>query len=92
MQAGKGIIHSEIPVFKEGQPAPHGLQLWIDLPKANKLDDPDYQEYKSEEMPFAHPGEDVEIKVICGQTQGSASEGLVKSPIKVCFNCSLLSQ
>lgn len=33
MCAGKGIIHAEMPVHKDGAPDPRGLQLWIDLPK-----------------------------------------------------------
>jgi len=32
MTAGKGIIHSEIPVHGPGLPNPMGLQLWVDLP------------------------------------------------------------
>ena len=32
MTAGKGVIHSEIPVHGPGLPNPTGLQLWVDLP------------------------------------------------------------
>ena len=32
MTAGKGVIHSEIPVHGPGLPNPMGLQLWVDLP------------------------------------------------------------
>ena len=36
----------------------------VDLPKANKLDEPDYQELKHDQMPIVHPSPGVEIKVI----------------------------
>jgi Pirin len=32
MTAGKGVVHSEIPVHGPGLPNPVGLQLWVDLP------------------------------------------------------------
>ena len=32
MTAGKGVIHSEIPVHGPGLPNPMGFQLWVDLP------------------------------------------------------------
>jgi len=49
------VVHSEMPIHGPGLPDPVGLQLWVDLPKVNKLDAPDYQEWTSNEMPTAHP-------------------------------------
>lgn len=52
MTAGKGIVHSEMPLF---DPDPtkrvdsEGLQLWIDLPAKDKFMDPTYQEKKAKE-------------------------------------------
>ena len=37
MCAGRGIIHSEIPVTGPDVPQPKALQLWIDLPKQHKM-------------------------------------------------------
>lgn len=37
MTAGKGVIHSEIPVHGPGLPNPMGLQLWVDLPGMSTL-------------------------------------------------------
>ena len=49
MTAGKGIVHAEMPNVPQGVTA-RGLQLWINLPKANKMMDPRYQELKDEEV------------------------------------------
>lgn len=37
MQAGKGIVHSEMPLHDESGQDPIGLQLWVDLPKVCAL-------------------------------------------------------
>lgn len=52
MTAGKGIVHSEMPLF-DPDPSKRvdsvGLQLWIDLPAKDKFMDPTYQEKKAKE-------------------------------------------
>jgi redox-sensitive bicupin YhaK (pirin superfamily) len=58
MQAGRGILHSEMPLHEKDGPDPVGMQLWVNLPKSKKMDPPDYQEYTSTEMPYAHPSEE----------------------------------
>ncbi|KAL7416744.1 RmlC-like cupin domain-containing protein [Mrakia frigida] len=70
MIAGKGIMHAEMPVHTPGGPNPTGLQLWIDLPKAEKMSEPLYQELKSTEISTAYPSEDIEIRVISGESHG----------------------
>jgi len=84
MSAGKGIIHSEIPIYEDGKPNPNGLQLWVDLPKEFKMSDPTYQELDPEDIPNAYPeGEDgpVRIKVISGKSFG------VESPVRPLGGC-----
>ena len=50
MTAGKGIMHSEMPFFEdENAPPVRGLQLWVDLPAAQKFCEPSYQEKKAKE-------------------------------------------
>ena len=41
MTAGRGIIHSEMPVVTQGDL--WGFQLWINLPKKDKMTKPQYQ-------------------------------------------------
>lgn len=40
MRAGKGVIHSEMPVT-DGQEL-HGFQLWLNLPAKDKMSEPEY--------------------------------------------------
>jgi hypothetical protein len=53
-----------------------GFQLWVNLPRANKMMTPRYQEIGSADIPTASPQKDVSIRVICGQVGG------VKGPVK----------
>ncbi|GAA6062820.1 hypothetical protein JCM10212_001552 [Sporobolomyces blumeae] len=87
MIAGKGIMHSEMPIHKTGGKDPLGLQLWIDLPKQHKLVDPSYQELKASEIPSAHPTPHTLVKVICGEADGDAKEGVVSSPVRPLGGC-----
>lgn len=74
MTAGSGIIHSEMPKPVDGRMG--GFQLWVNLPRANKMMKPRYQEIKSKAIPTVSPRKDVSIKVICGEVNG------VKGPVK----------
>lgn len=49
MSAGRGVIHSEMPLPGEGRL--HGFQLWINLPAADKLREPDYAQAEAAELP-----------------------------------------
>jgi hypothetical protein len=49
MTAGRGIVHSEMPVENSGEC--HGLQLWINLSKKNKMVEPNYQELLDKDIP-----------------------------------------
>ncbi|KAF9904413.1 hypothetical protein EC991_002687 [Linnemannia zychae] len=89
MTAGRGIVHSEMPVFadseggSEGEKAltkAHGLQLWINLPKEHKMCDPQYQELLDAQIPRATPQDGVVIKVIAGESHGVKSEVYTRTP------------
>jgi len=84
MVAGRGIIHSEIPVYGNGHPDPIGLQLWVNLPKQYKMVEPSYQELTRSGIPTAFPeGPDgpVRVKVISGSSHG------VDSPVRPLGGC-----
>ncbi|CCK72972.1 pirin family protein KNAG_0M01190 [Huiozyma naganishii CBS 8797] len=70
MTAGKGIMHSEIPVLMENGDAGVGLQLWVDLPKDMKDCAPRYRNLRGTEIPIAEPNEHLKIKVISGKSHG----------------------
>ncbi len=48
MNAGSGVIHSEMPLMKEG--LLWGYQLWINSPAKEKMSDPFYYNFKAIEL------------------------------------------
>lgn len=74
MTAGKGIVHSEMPVkMDNGEPAV-GLQLWVDLPKDMKNYEPRYRDLRSKQIPVAQPKEHLKVRVISGSSYGVESK------------------
>jgi len=65
MTAGRGLVHSEMPEQQEGRM--RGFQLWVNLPAADKMGEPRYQEFAPDQIPVATPSDGVRIKVIAGQ-------------------------
>jgi len=70
MKAASGVIHSEMPKQENG--LMRGFQLWINLPAANKMDTPEYQEYKAEAIPVVETSA-YTVKVIIGHFAEAAS-------------------
>ena len=65
MTAGRGLVHSEMPEQQEGRM--RGFQLWVNLPAADKMGEPRYQEFAPDQIPVATPAPGVSVKVIAGQ-------------------------
>lgn len=63
MNAGSGLIHSEMPEQTEGMM--RGFQLWINLPASEKMSKPAYQEVSADRFPIAEIAGG-KIKVIAG--------------------------
>jgi len=63
MKAASGIIHSEIPEQEEG--LLRGFQLWINLPEAKKMTQPEYQEFSAHAFPIVETAE-YRLKVLIG--------------------------
>jgi hypothetical protein len=70
MKAASGVIHSEMPKQENG--LMRGFQLWINLPAANKMDTPEYQEYKSDAFPVTKTP-DYNVKVLIGRFEGASA-------------------
>ena len=68
MTAGSGIVHQEMPKPVNGHMG--GFQLWVNLPRADKMMNPRYQEIKSHQIPVVKTGADVSVRVICGTFNG----------------------
>ncbi|RFU26021.1 hypothetical protein B7463_g10318, partial [Scytalidium lignicola] len=83
MTAGKGIMHSEMPVFNEDGSPTTGIQLWVDLPKKLKYCEPRYRDLKAAEIPQVNIDEGkVNVKVISGQSHGVDSvKDLAYTPV-----------
>lgn len=80
MTAGKGIIHSEMPEQKDGLLA--GLQLWVNLPAAKKMNNPKYQEHTKQEVPLELRENGTSVIVIAGKTQLNTKGIIVNEDIK----------
>lgn len=76
MKAASGVIHSEMPRQVEGRM--RGFQLWINLPAAEKMSDPAYQEFSPTAIPEVEAG-GVRVRVLAGEHAGM--RGAVDDPI-----------
>ena len=64
MTAAGGIIHSEMPIMKEGKL--HGFQLWVNMPAKLKMSRPSYQNIEPKEIP-EFKDKEKKIKIIAGK-------------------------
>ncbi|KAF9305447.1 hypothetical protein BGZ74_010211 [Mortierella antarctica] len=78
MTAGRGIVHSEMPVKKQARA--NGLQLWINLPKEHKMCEPQYQELLDGEIKRATPQDGIVVKIIAGESHGVKSQVYTRTP------------
>jgi len=84
MTAGAGVIHSEMPEaeFARTGGRMHGIQLWVNLPRQDKLMRPRYQELPSAKIPTAQTeGGRVKVKVIAGEALGARAAIATRTPI-----------
>lgn len=81
MTAGRGIIHSEMPLQEDG--LMWGFQLWVNLPAAQKMVDPRYQDIASERIPAVETVAGAKIRVIAGEAEGAVGpvEGIATAPL-----------
>jgi redox-sensitive bicupin YhaK (pirin superfamily) len=73
MTAGAGLVHSEAPEseFRRTGGHMHGFQIWINLPKKDKMIAPRYQEIPKERIPEAQSNDGrVKVRVIAGESLG----------------------
>jgi hypothetical protein len=84
MTAGAGILHIEKPpehlVVSGG--LFHGIQLWVNLPKAQKWAPPRYQDLRGNEVTLlASPDAGALVRVIAGELAGRRGPGDTYTPI-----------
>ncbi len=84
MTAGRGIIHSEraSEAFLASGGIMEGIQLWINLPKKDKMAQPGYQDIKAAQIPVWEESEGLaKIRVVAGQYQGMKGPARTFTPI-----------
>lgn len=84
MTAGSGILHIEAPpehlVMSGG--LFHGVQLWVNLPRENKMAAPRYQDITGGQIALlSSPDGGALIRVIAGEIDGHAGPGSTHTPI-----------
>ena len=85
MTAGGGVVHSEMPdaEFTRQGGRLHGLQLWVNLPKRDKLMTPRYQEVPAAKIPSASSaGGQVTVRVVAGESLGARAVIDTRTPIQ----------
>jgi len=82
MTAAGGIIHSEMPIMKEGKL--HGFQLWVNMPAKLKMSKPSYQNIEPKKIPEFNDQEK-KIKIIAGKYQDKIGpvKGISVDPIYI---------
>jgi redox-sensitive bicupin YhaK (pirin superfamily) len=86
MTAGKGILHIETPpeevVLAGGWF--HGLQLWVNLPKAEKWIDPQYQDLDGGKVTLLTTADGgALVRVIAGSVAGHDGPGSTHTPMNM---------
>lgn len=73
MTSGRGILHEEMP-SRGPSGNIFGFQLWVNLPAAEKMSDPRYQEIQAQNIPVVTK-HGLQVRVVAGEFQG------VKGPV-----------
>ncbi|KAA5605829.1 pirin family protein [Roseospira marina] len=82
MTAGRGLEHSEMPVQENG--LLWGIQLWVNLPAAVKMQAPGYREFPADAIPEERRDDGARLRVVAGTTsRGTAGpvQGVVTDPL-----------
>lgn len=86
MTAGAGVIHSEMPEaeFARGGGRMHGFQLWVNLPRRDKMMAPRYQEIPAAKIPEVTSADGkIRARVIAGEAMGASAVIDTRTPIMV---------
>lgn len=68
MTSGRGILHEEMPRRSENGNI-YGFQLWVNLPAAQKMGQPRYQEVNAGEIPVVEK-DGASIRLVAGEIDG----------------------
>lgn len=83
MSAASGLVHEEkheINFSRQGGTLDF-VQLWVNLPRAHKMEKPRYQELTSSQIPTAQLNDNTQLRVISGELNGLKGPALTYSPV-----------
>jgi len=85
MTTGSGLIHSELVTeqFKKRGGIMQGLQIWVNLPKKNKIVKPWYQHIKKADIPVVIDNRGIVIKILVGEVKKIKSLVQTYSPVSI---------
>lgn len=83
MSAASGLVHEE---KHEANFSRQGgildfVQLWVNLPRAHKMEKPRYQELTSAQIPSTKINENTQLRVISGELSGLKGPALTYTPV-----------
>ena len=84
MTAGAGVVHSEMPEaeFTRKGGHMHGFQIWVNLPRKDKMMKPRYQELPASGIPVATSADGkVKVKIVAGESLGKSAAIDTRTPI-----------
>ncbi len=86
MTAGSGILHIERPpdALVASGGLFHGIQLWVNLPSAEKMVNPRYQDLEAgDSVLLTSPDGGALVRVIAGEVAGHSGPGSTHTPISL---------
>ena len=84
MTAGSGLLHIEAPpeALVTSGGLFHGVQLWVNLPRARKMIDPRYQDIRGHAVQLlSSPDGGALVRLIAGDLAGFSGPGSTNTPI-----------
>ncbi len=84
MTAGAGVVHSEMPSaeLQRSGGRLHGFQLWVNLPRREKMAAPRYQDLRAAAIPVVRtPDGSVTVRVLAGEALGATGLAETRVPV-----------
>ena len=86
MTAGSGVVHEEMhgKDFTQRGGLFEAIQLWVNLPKAQKMSPPRYQDIRKEEIPVVNLEDEAgQLRVISGEFKGMKGPAETFTPVNL---------